>query len=260
MYAKAFHHATDKTMNTSVNAAILVIGNEILSGKTKEANMAWITDTLTAIGIQLHECRIVRDDETAIISAINALRSTHDYVFTSGGIGPTHDDITSATIAKAFSVELITHPEAERTLRDYYEPDQQTDARMKMAMVPQGASLIPNPVSAAPGFIMENVYVMAGVPKIFQSMVQQIKPKLTGGEIAKTLSITAFAREGDIATPLSKLQTEFAQIEIGSYPFLRGERFGAQLVFTGTDKATLHRCKEAAITMLKNMGVEYALE
>lgn len=242
-----------------VTAAILVIGNEILSGKTKEANMLWLTEELKAMGIQLNECAIVRDDEAAIISTVNRLRIANDYVFTSGGIGPTHDDITSETIAKAFGTELHTHPEAERILRDYYEADQQTDARMKMAQVPQGASLIPNPVSAAPGFIMENVYVMAGVPLIFQAMVQQIRPMLKGGDIAQTVTITAFAREGDIATPLAKLQNQFPEVEMGSYPFLKDNRFGSQLVFTGTKPEMLMQAQNACIAMLEKMNTEYIL-
>ncbi len=242
-----------------VNAAIIIIGNEILSGRTKEANMLWLSGELKAMGITLSECAIVRDDEAAIIATVNRLRPINDYVFTSGGIGPTHDDITSETIAKAFSTQLYTHPEAEKSLRDYYEPEQQTDARMKMARVPQGAGLIPNPVSAAPGFIIENVYVMAGVPRIFQAMVQQVKPMLTGGEIAQTISITAFAREGDIASPLAELQKQFPTIEIGSYPFLKAERFGAQLVFTGTAPDTLMQAQKACIAMLDKMKTTYTL-
>jgi molybdenum cofactor synthesis domain-containing protein len=243
-----------------ITAAIIIIGNEILSGRTQEANMLWLSKELKQMGILLRECAIVRDDEEAIISAVHRLKGENNYVFTSGGIGPTHDDITTETVGKAFKTPVTMHPEAEAILRAYYETDQQTDARMKMAKIPEGASLIPNPVSAAPGFILENVHVMAGVPRIFQAMFQQIRPTLTGGPIAKTFSITAFAREGDIAEPLEKLQKAHPQIEIGSYPFLRDDRFGAQVVFTGTDDAELKAIIDETLQMLKASGVEYNWE
>lgn len=243
-----------------VTAGIVIIGNEILSGRTKEANMLWLSAELKAMGIQLNECAIVRDDEAAIIAAVNRLRSENDYVFTSGGIGPTHDDITAASIAAAFGTELYIHPEAERVLREYYEPDQQTEARMKMSQVPRGAELIPNPVSAAPGFKLENVYVMAGVPRIFQAMVQQIKPTLRGGEIAKSLTIVAYIREGDVASPLAALQQRYPEVEIGSYPFLKNERFGSQLVFTSSHAEKLVQAQADAIKMLEDLETEYAVQ
>ncbi|MDG1287158.1 MAG: competence/damage-inducible protein A [Rickettsiales bacterium] len=245
---------------TTITAAIIIIGNEILSGRTKEANMLWLSGELKAMGIQLNECSIVRDEEADIVAAINRLRAQNDYVFTSGGIGPTHDDITSASVAAAFGVEIHRHPEAERLLRNYYEPDQQTDARMKMSEVPLGATLVPNPVSTAPGYKMENVFVMAGVPKIFQAMFQQIRPTLKGGDIALNLTITAYVREGDIATPLSALQDRFPEVEIGSYPFLKEARFGAQLVFTSTAEDKLKQSQAEAISMLEEMKIEYSLD
>ncbi len=245
---------------TTITAAIIIIGNEILSGRTKEANMLWLSGELKAMGIQLNECAIVRDEEADIIAAVNRLRTQNNYVFTSGGIGPTHDDITSTSVAAAFGVEIHRHPEAERLLRAYYEPNQQTDARMKMSEVPMGAELVPNPVSTAPGYKMENVFVMAGVPKIFQAMFQQIRPTLNGGNIAKNLTITAYVREGDIATPLSTLQDRFSEVEIGSYPFLKEARFGTQLVFTSTNEDNLKQSHAEAISMLEEMNIEYSLD
>lgn len=246
-------------MNDSpiVTAAIVIIGNEILSGRTKEANMLWLSGELKAMGIRLTECAIVRDEEEAIIETVNRLRGRNDYVFTSGGIGPTHDDITALSIAHAFDTELYTHPDAEKVLKDYYEPDQQTEARMKMAQVPRGAALIPNPVSAAPGFIMENVHVMAGVPRIFQAMFQQLRPLLSGGAIAHTTALTAFIREGDMAGPLNELQQQFPEVEMGSYPFLRNERFGTQIVFTCSDEARLSAAKQATVKQLNSMQIEH---
>ena len=245
---------------SKVTAAIIVIGNEILSGRTKEANMLWLSGELKEMGITLNECAIVRDEEDRIIATVNRLRAENDYVFTSGGIGPTHDDITSLSVAHAFETELYRHPEAEKALRDYYAPEQQTDARLKMAEVPIGAELVPNPVSTAPGYRMENVFVMAGVPKIFQAMFKQVKPTLLGGEIPESATITAFAREGDLATPLAKLQDHYPEVEMGSYPFLRDERFGAQLVFTATDLAKLKEAHHAATEMLKKLDIEYEFE
>jgi len=242
-----------------ISAAIIVIGNEILSGRTKEANMLWLSSELKAMGIRLTECAIVRDDEPAIIAAVNRLRAQNDYVFTSGGIGPTHDDITSEAIARAFGTELIMHPQAEQLLRDYYPPEQQTEARMKMAKVPEGAELIANPVSIAPGFKMQNVYVMAGVPKIFQAMFQQIRLTLKTGAIAKSIALAAFVREGDIAAPLTALQEKYPEVEMGSYPFLKNERFGAQLVFTATNEESLNAAVNEAQQILNEMKTEFTV-
>lgn len=241
----------------TITAAIIIIGNEILSGRTKEANMLWLSGELKNMGITLTECAIVRDDETAIISAVTRLKAQNDYIFTSGGIGPTHDDITSETIAKAFNTELYIHPEAEKVLKEYYKPNEQTEARMKMSKVPKGAKLIANSISAAPGFIIENLFVMAGVPSIFKSMFEQVRSSLKTGAVIKSKSVIAYVREGDIAPPLKSIQQKFPQVEVGSYPFMRDGRIGAELVFTSTDITALNNARTETIDKLDKMSAEY---
>jgi len=237
-------------------AAILIIGNEILSGRTREANMHWLSGELKTLGITLRECRIVRDETAEIIDAVNALRQLHDTVFTSGGIGPTHDDITAQSIADAFGTTLHTHPEADRILRQYYADSELTEARMKMAKVPQGATLIPNPVSAAPGFVMENVYVMAGVPRIFQAMVQQIKSQLTTGRVAQSITVITAGREGEIATPLGEIQAQYPHVELGSYPFMKDGALGTNIVLTATDATALEQATQHVEAMLQTQQVD----
>ncbi len=240
-----------------ITAAVLIIGNEILSGKTREANMHWLSSQLNEMGIQLRECAIVRDDEAAIISTVQRLSANYKYVFSSGGIGPTHDDITSATMAKAFGTKLQRHPEADKILRAYYSVEQQTDARMKMADIPLGASLIANPVSQAPGYQIQNLYVMAGIPAVFQAMFEQIRPSLKGGSISKTRTLTAYVREGDFAAALTKLDAQFEMVEIGSYPFSNAERFGTQLVFTSTQPTFLNAAVAQCCTLLQSLSIPY---
>ena len=222
-------------------AALLIIGNEILSGRTQDANLNYLAKTLGGIGIRLAECRVVPDIEAKIIEAVNALRQAYDYVFTSGGIGPTHDDITSATVAKAFGVKLVRHLEAEARLTKHYKPEDLNEARLKMADVPEGAKLIDNPVSAAPGFFIENVYVMAGVPRIMQAMLDSIKGSLKGGARTISRTVSASITEGYIAQELSAIQEAFPAVEIGSYPFIRDGKLGVSLVSRGTDADTLEQ-------------------
>jgi len=204
----------------TVTAAVLVIGNEILSGRTKDANLAWLVVRLNETGIQLREARVVPDIEEEIIAAVNTLRAKFDYLFTTGGIGPTHDDITSGCVAKAFGVKLIRHPEAVALLRsNYANPADLNEARLRMAEVPEGATLVLNPVSKAPGFRIGNVIVMAGVPSIMQAMLDEVAPKLKTGTRMLSQTVRADAREGDIGTQLGEIAKQHPHVTIGSYPF-----------------------------------------
>lgn len=200
-------------------SALIVIGNEILSGRTQDKNIAFLANHLSAIGIPLREVRVIPDVEATIIDTVRTLSDQFTYVFTTGGIGPTHDDITSASVAKAFNVKLIRHPDAEKLLLAHYSTEQVNEARMKMADVPEGATLIPNPVSIAPGFIIRNVHVMAGVPRIMQAMFDAIRPTLKGGAPIVSESITTDLAEGTIAEGLTNIQKNFEDTDIGSYPY-----------------------------------------
>lgn len=215
-------------------AAVLLIGNEILSGKTQDANLQFLGAELAKLGIRLLEARVVPDDHETIARQVNELRARYSYVFTTGGIGPTHDDITAECVAAAFGVELVFDPEAVRRLQA--SGAQINDARMRMARVPAGASLIDNSVSIAPGFRMENVFVLAGVPHIARAMFAAAARELPAGAAIHSAAIDVFAREGDIAEPLARIAEANADVEIGSYPFSRDGRFGANLVVRGTDE------------------------
>jgi molybdenum cofactor synthesis domain-containing protein len=222
---------------TSPTSSLLIIGNEILSGRTQDKNLAYLATELSAIGAPLREVRVIPDIESIIIETVLTLSHSYTYVFTTGGIGPTHDDITSAAIAKAFGVPLVRHPDAEKALLAHYTPDQVNEARMKMADVPEGASLIANPVSAAPGFIIQNVHVMAGVPRIMQAMFDNIRPLLKGGDAVLSESITTTLPEGTIAAGLTAIQQRFADTDIGSYPYFRQGGFFTTLVVRSTNSA-----------------------
>jgi len=218
-------------------AAMLVIGDEILSGRTRDANMHHLAGELTNVGIDLKEVRIVSDDRPAIISAVQALSAAHDTVFTSGGIGPTHDDITADCIAAAFDMPIDIREDARALLAAHYAKtgSELNVARLRMARIPDGAELIENPVSVAPGFTLGNVHVMAGVPSVFKAMVATVLPTLTGGAplISRTLRIDR--GEGDIAGPLGELAEAYPDLSIGSYPFQKDGKFGANIVIRGTD-------------------------
>jgi molybdenum cofactor synthesis domain-containing protein len=223
-------------------AALIIIGNEILSGRTQDKNLAWLAEKLNAQGIALREVRVVPDIASEIAEAVNALRAKHSYVFTTGGIGPTHDDITSASIAEAFGVALHRHPEAEAILRGYYSGDQLNEARLKMADTPLGATLIPNPVSAAPGFVMENVYVFAGVPRIMQAMFDCVKDQLEGGTPTRSASVTTNLTEGNIAHALGTIQHAYEDLDIGSYPVFKQGVLATTLVVRGTAQERIDAC------------------
>ena len=222
-------------------AAILIIGDEILSGRTRDANMHHLAGELTKVGIDLHEVRIVSDVRGAIVAAVNALRAAFDHVFTSGGIGPTHDDITADAVAAAFGVPIDVRDDARAVLAAHYVRSgvEMNAARLRMARVPDGAALIDNPVSGAPGFSLGNVHVMAGVPNIFQAMVASLLPTLTGGAPVASRTLRVMRGEGTIAEPLGALAAEFGDLSFGSYPFVKDGAFGTNLVVRGSDAGRL---------------------
>lgn len=234
-----------------VTAAMLAIGDELLSGRTKDKNIGHLADILTIAGIDLKEVRIVADDQPAIVAAVNALRGQYDYVFTSGGIGPTHDDITADAISAAFGVECVHDPEAMGLLAAMYERRgmEFTEARRRMARMPNGARHIPNAVSTAPGFVVGNVYVMAGVPQVFQAMLDVVVPQLEAGTTVLSRSVVSPFGEGDIGGPLKDVQDRHPRTNIGSYPKFDGKSFSTELVVRTRDAATL----EAAIADIHEM-------
>jgi molybdenum cofactor synthesis domain-containing protein len=222
-------------------AAMLVIGDEILSGRTRDANMYHLAGQLTEIGLDLKEVRVVSDDPAAIISAVKALSATYTHVFTSGGIGPTHDDITADCVAAAFDAHIDVRDDARAILSAHYAKSgtELNSARLRMARIPDGATLIDNPVSAAPGFTIGNVHVMAGVPSVFQAMVQSILPTLIGGEPLISDTVRIDRGEGDIAGPLGDLAKAYPHLSMGSYPFQKDGRYGANIVVRGTDPVAI---------------------
>lgn len=241
----------------SVTAALLIIGNEVLSGRTRDANLQYLGENLNAIGIRLTEVRVIPDVEATIVSAVNQLRAEFDYVFTTGGIGPTHDDITAASIAKAFGVDVVRHPEAERLVRsNYATAEDVTPARLKMADVPAGSALLSNPVSKSPGFRVENVYVLAGVPRIMQAMFESFRHELAGGTPVKSREINAYLPEGKMGGPLADVQAHFPDADIGSYPFVREGRFGAALVIRHPDQAVVDAAADEIYAMVRDLGAE----
>ena len=240
-----------------VTACLVIIGNEILSGRTVDANLSYIGTRLGEIGIRMAEARVVPDDEAAIIEAVKACRARHTYVFTTGGIGPTHDDITAQSIAKAFGRRFERNREAERRLLAYYPPERVNEARMSMADMPEGVELIDNPISVAPGFRIENVYVLPGVPKIMQAMLNGLLPNLQGGARVLARAITVLAPEGDVAAAgLGDIQARFPELEIGSYPFWRPEGPGTTIVFRGTDQAQIDAAADALLELAARLNAD----
>jgi molybdenum cofactor synthesis domain-containing protein len=239
-----------------VTAAVLVIGDEILSGRTKDKNIGFIADLLTAIGIQLKEVRIVPDEEDKIVSGLNALRPGYDYVFTTGGIGPTHDDITADAIAKAFGVGIDVDPRAVAIMAPHYAARglEFTPARQRMARIPAGAELVENSVSKAPGFMIGNVVVMAGVPNIMQAMMQAVTPRLATGKKMQSLAITVRRPESEIAELFGDAQKSFPDVPMGSYPFSDEQGYGSNLVLRSTDPGRLEAARAALLARLKAGG------
>ena len=235
-------------------AAMLVIGDEILSGRTRDANMHYLAQELCKVGIDLCEVRIVSDKREAIIAATKALAGAYDSLFTSGGIGPTHDDITAECIAAAFDMPIGIRDDARAILQAHYnaQGSELNEARLRMARIPDGATLIENPVSAAPGFTLQNVHVMAGVPSVFQAMVASVLPTLTGGAPLLSQTIRIDRGEGDIAGPLSTLAEQYPALSIGSYPFIRNGAYGANIVIRGRDGTQV----DAAVQSLRELFPE----
>jgi len=239
----------------SITAAVLVIGDEILSGRTQDTNTHYIARFLTALGIDLKEARVVGDVEEEIVAALNALRSRYTYVFTTGGIGPTHDDITADAIAKAFGVGIDYHPEAMAMLAARYKnPADFNDMRKRMARVPLGGVLVTNTVSTAPGFRVGNVYTMAGVPMIMRAMLENVAPELERGAVVHARTVGTRLGEGRIAAALARIQNEHPAVSIGSYPFFREDGFGVQLVVRGRDLPGVEAAAEAVEAMIRAEG------
>lgn len=236
-------------MMPNPTAAMLVIGDEILSGRTRDANMYYLAGELTDKGINLKEVRVVSDDATDIVDAVNALRKRWDYVFTSGGIGPTHDDITADCIGLAFGAKVDVRDDARALLQAHYDKSGQelNAARLRMARIPDGAQLIDNPVSTAPGFTLENVHVMAGVPRVFQAMVASVLATISGGAPLVSRSVRIDRGEGDIAGPLGVLAEKYSAVSIGSYPFQKDGKYGANIVIRGEDAREINRAVAALV-------------
>ena len=227
-----------------VTACVVIIGNEILSGRTQDVNLAHIAQQLNAWGVRVTEARVVPDVEEVVVATVNAARARFDYVFTTGGIGPTHDDITADCIAKAFGVPLVVSEEIAEGLRRRPAPDDVMANRLRMARIPEGATLIANPTGGPQGFRMENVFVMAGIPSVMQGMLSTVGDEIQGGDVVRTRSVTAHLGESQLASALTEIQTRYPDVELGSYPFYRSERYGTTLVMRGTIEADLERMLE----------------
>ncbi len=240
------------TKKQNVTAALVIIGDEILSGRTVDLNLNFLACALNEIGINLREVRVVPDIEEEIIAAVNSVRKKFDYVFTSGGIGPTHDDITSEAIAKAFDDKLIKNIEAEKVLIQHYGAENINEARLKMAFIPSQASLLDNPISSAPGFRIENVFVMAGVPKIFQAMFEAAKKELITGKKTKSREIKISLTESIIAKEFADLQQKYLQVAMGSYPF----DGGTSLVFRSTDYEAINNSLNEMTKLLEKIKTD----
>jgi molybdenum cofactor synthesis domain-containing protein len=239
-------------------ACVIVIGNEILSGRTQDTNLAWLAVELNKLGVRLREARVIPDVPEAIIHTVNECRRAYDYIFTTGGIGPTHDDITSENISRAFGVKHVRNKEAEALMERHYGREKLNEARLRMCNIPEGASLIANPVSVAPGFRMENVYVMAGVPEIMRAMFDGIRNELKGGRPLQSLTVSTYLTEGTIAAELAEIQNRYPDVEIGSYPFVRNGRLGTSLVVRSEEVIRLGDVKAALLRMIGNLNGEVA--
>ncbi len=239
-----------------ITAAVLVIGDEILSGRTQDTNTHYIARFLGALGIDLCEARIVPDVEDEIVAGLNALRARYTYVFTTGGIGPTHDDITADAVARAFGVGIDYHPEAMALLEARYKPGEFNEMRKRMARIPFTAELVKNTASTAPGFHIGNVFVMAGVPMIMRAMLEDIAPGLERGSVVHAAAVQARIGEGRIAAGLAQIQKDFPDLAIGSYPFFREDGFGVQLVARGRDAAKVEDAARAIEALVRGEGAE----
>ena len=239
-----------------VKASILIIGNEILSGRTQDTNTSTIATWLNSIGVSVTEVRVIPDAEEKIVETLNFLRSKYDYVFTTGGIGPTHDDITAQSVSKAFGIKYEAHKEAFKILEEYYEPGKFNDGRQKMAWMPENANLILNPTSGAPGFNVENVFSLPGVPSILKSMLGGLTNKIVGGEPIKSLTISLRTVESEIANSLTKVQKDNQDVEIGSYPFFHAGKLGVSIVIRSEDQSKIDNCNSQILKFIKEKKIE----
>jgi molybdenum cofactor synthesis domain-containing protein len=237
-----------------VAACLLVIGDEILSGRTQDANIAFLAKALNEVGVRLREVRVIPDAADTIVDTVNAVRARYDYVFTTGGIGPTHDDITSECVARAFGVPLVLNAEAKSRLESRAKFLPLNEARLRMAHVPEGATLIDNPLSAAPGFQIGNVFVMAGVPAVAKAMFESLRPRLSGGARVESVNVTCDLAEGTLAADLGVIQERWPTIAIGSYPLWNPKGFAVNLVLRGTERAELDAALAEVIDMIQRLG------
>ena len=248
------------TNKKEIIAGIIIIGNEVLSGRTKDMNTSTISIWLNSLGIEVKEVRIIPDDEKTIIDTVNELRKKFNYIFTTGGIGPTHDDITAESISNAFNLEYGFHKEAFSILENYYKPGEFTEGRQKMAKMPTSAKLIVNPSSGAPGFYVENVFCLPGVPSILKSMLGGLNNILVGGApvLSKTLNLRTV--ESEIAKSLTNVQNNNTEVEIGSYPFFRAGKLGVSIVLRSTDQKKIDLCNEQILEFVKTKNIEILRE
>jgi len=244
------------TNKKEIIAGIIIIGNEVLSGRTKDINTSTISTWLNSLGIEVKEVRIIPDDEKIIIETVNELRKKFNYIFTTGGIGPTHDDITAESISNAFNLEYGFHKEAFSILENYYKPGEFTEGRQKMAKMPTTAKLIINPSSGAPGFYVENIFCLPGVPSILKSMLGGLNNVLVGGDpvLSKTLNLRTV--ESEIAKSLTDVQNQNKKVEIGSYPFFRAGKLGVSIVLRSTDQKKIDNCNEQILKFVKKKKIE----
>ena len=244
------------TNKKEITAGIIIIGNEVLSGRTKDINTSTLAKWLNSLGIEVKEARVIPDLETTIIETVNNLRTKFTYIFTTGGIGPTHDDITAESISKAFNLEYGFHKEAYKILENYYEPGKFSEGRQKMAKMPTSAKLILNPTSGAPGFYVENVFCLPGVPSILKAMIGGLNNVLIGGEpiISKTINLRTY--ESEISKSLTIIQNENQEVQIGSYPFFRQGKLGVSIVLRSIDKNKIHICNLQILEFVKQKNIE----
>ena len=244
------------TKNIKVNAAILIIGNEILSGRTQDTNTSTIALWLNSIGVKVVEVRVIPDIEKTIIDTLNQLRKVNDYVFTTGGIGPTHDDITAKSISKAFSIDYEIHKEAFKILEAYYKPGEFNEGRQKMVWMPKDAKLILNPTSGAPGFNVENVFCLPGVPSILKSMLGGLKNEIVGGQPILSHTISLRTVESEIAESLTNVQNKNKDVEIGSYPFFQAGKLGVSIVLRSENQSKIDVCNSQIIDFVNEKKIE----
>ena len=243
-------------MTKKTNAAILIIGNEILSGRTQDINTSTLSLWLNSIGVRVQEVRIIPDIEETIASSVNSLRKIYDYVFTTGGIGPTHDDITAQSIAKAFNLDYEIHKEGFKILEKYYKPGEFNEGRQKMIWMPKNAKLLLNPTSGAPGFSVENVFCLPGVPSILKSMLGGLKNDIVGGEPILSHTISLKTVESEIANSLTKVQDNNNDVEIGSYPFFQAGKLGVSIVIRSEDQNKINTCSSQILDFVKHKKIE----